>query len=162
MVGYKRILVVSRMIQTCRPAIQAGVALARCYGAELFILHPVHNPFGLKGWSLGTMSIARQYEELLKETGKKLAEIVAAEKAKGMTIKELLRDGEPTEEILNTIKEEKIDLLVMLAHEEGFLENLLFNRSNDELVRKMPCSLLLVKKEPEAIAARRKGKAAQQ
>jgi nucleotide-binding universal stress UspA family protein len=138
------------MIQTCRPAVQAGVALARCYGAELVILHPIHNPFGLKGWSLGTLSIARQYDEILKETGKKLSEIVEAEKAKGMTIKELIRDGEPTEEILKTVREEMIDLLIVLAHEEGFLENLLFNRSNDELVRKMPCSIFLVKKEPEA------------
>lgn len=151
MPGFKRILVVSRMIQTCRPAIQRGVALARCYGAELSIIHSIHNPFGLKGWSLGTMSLAKQYEQLLEETKRALAEIVASEKAGGMSVKEIVRDGEPTEEILKTIRDEKIDLLVMLAHEEGFLENLMFNRSNDELVRKMPCSILLVKKEPEGI-----------
>lgn len=71
-----------------------------------------------------------------------------------MSIKELVREGEPTEEILKTIAEEKIDLLVMLAHEEGRLEDLFFNRSNDELVRKMPCSIMLVKKEPGAILDR--------
>lgn len=42
----------------------------------------------------------------------------------------------------------------MLAHEEGRLEDLFFNRSNDELVRKMPCSIMLVKKEPGAILDR--------
>lgn len=146
----KRILVVSRMIQTCRPAIQSGVSLARCYGAELYIIHSIYNPFGLKGWSLGTMSLAKQYSQILEETRLALSEIVAEEKAKGMTIKEIVSEGEPTEEILITVKKERIDLLVMLAHEEGFLENLIFNRSNDELVRKMPCSILLVKKEPEA------------
>ena len=31
------------------------------------------------------------------------------------------------------------------------MENLMFNRSNDELVRKMPCSIILVKKEPAGI-----------
>lgn len=150
MPGIKRILVVSRMIQTCRPAIQSGMALARCYGAELYIIHSVYNPFGLKGWSLGTMSLAKQYSQILEETRTALSEIVAGEKAKGLTITEIVSDGEPTEEILITVKEKQIDLLVMLAHEEGFLENLIFNRSNDELVRKMPCSILLVKKEPEA------------
>ena len=55
------------------------------------------------------------------------------------------------EDILKTSVQEKIDLLVMLAHEEGHLEDLLFNRSNDELVRKMPCSILLVKNEPGSI-----------
>jgi nucleotide-binding universal stress UspA family protein len=68
-----------------------------------------------------------------------------------MSIKELVRSGDPTEEILKTIAEEKIDLLVMLAHEEGHLEDLFFNRGNDELVRKMPCSILLVKQEAGAI-----------
>lgn len=150
MPGIKRILVVSRMIQTCRPAVQSGVSLARCYGAELYIIHSIYNPFGLKGWSLGTMSLAKQYSQILEETRLALSEIVAEEKARGMTIKEIVSEGEPTEEILTTVKDEKIDLLVMLAHEEGFLENLIFNRSNDELVRKMPCSILLVKKEPEA------------
>ena len=51
--------------------------------------------------------------------------------------------------IVKTIAEEKIDLLVMLAHQEGHVEHFLFGRSTEELVRKMPCSILLVKKEPE-------------
>ena len=40
----------------------------------------------------------------------------------------------------------------MLSHEEGHLEHFLFGRSNHELVRKMPCSILLVKKEPGPVA----------
>jgi len=150
MSGYKKILVVSRMIQTCRPAVEKGVALARCYGAELFIIHSIYNPFSIKGWSVGTLSLAHEYDHLLKETKVRLEELVEAEKTKGLTIKELIRDGEPTAEVLKVVRDEKIDLLIMLAHEEGFLENLIFNRSNDELIRKMPCSILLVKKEPSA------------
>ncbi|NTV12331.1 MAG: universal stress protein [Desulfobulbaceae bacterium] len=150
MTGIKRILVVSRMIQTCRPAIQSGVMLARLCEAELYILHSIYNPFGLKGWSLGNLSLAKEYNQILGETKLALAEIVAEEKTKGVSIKEIVSDGEPTTEILQTIQEKQIDLLVMLAHEEGFLENLIFNRSNNELVQKMPCSILLVKKEPAA------------
>jgi universal stress protein A len=151
MSGYKKILVVSRMIQTCRPAVEKGVALARCYGAELFIIHSIYNPFSIKGWSVGTLSLAKEYDHLLKETKMKMEELVEDEKSKGLEIKQLIRDGEPTAEVLKTVRDENIDLLVMLAHEEGFLENLIFNRSNDELIRKMPCSILLVKKEPESL-----------
>ena len=39
----------------------------------------------------------------------------------------------------------------MLAHEEGRLEHMLFGGDNDAIIRKMPCSILLVKKEPEAV-----------
>jgi universal stress protein A len=144
---YKRILVVSRMIQSCRKAIHIGVSLAQRYKAELYVIHSIYNPFGLKGWSVGTMSIEKEYQKLLVDTKRKLSELVETEKKKGVSIKELVREGEPTEEILKTIEQEKIDLLVMLAHTEGRLEDLFFNRSNDELVRKMPCSIMLVKKE---------------
>lgn len=151
---YKRILVVSRMIQSSRKAIQYGVSLARKYEAQLYVLHCVYNPFGLKGWSMGTLSLEKEYENILLKAKRKLSELVGSENAKGLAIKELLRTGEPIEEILKTIQEEKIDLLIMLAHEEGHLEDLLFNRSNDELVRKMPCSIMLVKKEPGEILER--------
>lgn len=145
---YKRILVVSRMIQSCQKAIQVGVSLAHKFDAELFVVHSIYNPFGLRGWSMGTLSLAKEYEKILVDTKLQLSKLVEVEKMKGMSITELVREGEPTEEILKTIDKEKIDLLVMLAHEEGLLEDLFFNRSNDELVRKIPCSIMLVKKEP--------------
>ncbi|MCB2180541.1 MAG: universal stress protein [Desulfobulbaceae bacterium] len=145
---YKRILVVARMIQSCKKAIQNGVALARKYEADLYVIHSIYNPFGLKGWGLGTRALALEYEKSIADARRKLANLVEEERTQGMSIKEMVREGEPTEEILKAIKDEKIDLLVMLAHEEGHFEHFLFGRSNDELVRKMPCSIMLVKKEP--------------
>lgn len=144
---YKRILVVSRMIQSSRKAIQIGISLAQKYEAELYVIHSIYNPFDRRGWNLGTLSLADEYENVVQGTQRKLSELVESEKTKGMSIKELVREGEPTKEILHTIETEKIDLLVLLAHKEGRLEDLLFDHSNDELVRKMPCSIMLVKKE---------------
>jgi len=152
MISYKRILVVSRMIQTCKVAIQYGVSLTHKYHAELYVIHSIYNPFGLKGWSVGTLSLEKEYAKILLDTKEKLSDLVEAEKMAGVSITELVREGEPNEEILKVIKEKKIDLLVMLAHEEGRLEHLLFGRSNEELVRKMPCSIMLVKKEPETMS----------
>jgi nucleotide-binding universal stress UspA family protein len=63
----------------------------------------------------------------------------------------ILKEGDPTKEVLRLVKEKKIDLLVMLAHEEGHLEHFLFGKSNSELILKMPCSILLVKKEPQPV-----------
>ena len=144
---YKRILVVSRMIQSSRKAIQVGVSIAQKFGAELYVIHSIYNPFGLRGWSMGHLSLEKEYDDLLQETRRKLSELIESEKTKGMSITELIREGEPTAEVLKTIEAEKIDLLILLAHKEGRLEDLLFDRSNDELVRKMPCSIMLVKKE---------------
>ena len=65
-------------------------------------------------------------------------------------VREVIREGEPTEVILEVAKEENIDLIIMLAHEEGHLEHFLFGRSKEEIIRKMPYSVLLVKKNRNA------------
>jgi nucleotide-binding universal stress UspA family protein len=45
------------------------------------------------------------------------------------------------------VEEESIDLLHMPADEESRLDQLLFGRINDVLIRGMSCSILLVKQE---------------
>jgi nucleotide-binding universal stress UspA family protein len=57
-----------------------------------------------------------------------------------------VKDGLPADEIKKVVEEEKIDLIVMLAHEEGRLEHFLFGRTNDAILRQLPASILLVKK----------------
>jgi nucleotide-binding universal stress UspA family protein len=142
----KRILVVSRLTAHCRKAVHYGISLAKKYGAELFVMHVVHNPFGLEGWTLPPFE--RNYGILLEKSKKDIDAAINAERAEGRRIEEIIKVGEPTTVVLDAVKEERIDLLIMLAHEEGHLEHFLFGRSNEELVRKMPCSLFLVKKEP--------------
>jgi nucleotide-binding universal stress UspA family protein len=78
--------------------------------------------------------------------------MIDAEKTKGLAIKALMKEGDPSDEIVKVVKEENIDLLIMLAHEEGHMEHFLFGRENEDLIRKMPCSIMLVKKEPHKVA----------
>jgi universal stress protein A len=142
-----RILVVSRMTKFCQKAVHYGVSLARQYNAELIVLHVESNPFGIKGWNLPIVSLEEDYKRLLQD----LDRIIAREKTAGLPIRDMIREGDPTKEILKVVKEENIDLVVLLAHEEWHLEHFLFGKTNRELVRKMPCSIFLVKKEPEAV-----------
>jgi len=69
----------------------------------------------------------------------------------GFPIQELTRDGGALDEIVQVVDAEKIGLIVMLAHEEGRLEHALFGGEKDAIIRKMPCSIPLVKKEPEPV-----------
>ena len=39
----KRILVVSRMTKYCQKAVHYGISLSRKYGAELYVIHVIHN-----------------------------------------------------------------------------------------------------------------------
>jgi nucleotide-binding universal stress UspA family protein len=151
----KRILAMCGMSTSCQEIIDCGISLARKYKAELYFIHIIHNPFGLEGWNLPMFSMEEEYYKLLEETKNDLDEIIAQEQKNGLLIRGLVKEGPPTDEILKVIKEENIDLLIMHTHEETRierlelrLENFLFGTSKQELIRKMPCSILLLKQVP--------------
>jgi universal stress protein A len=147
----KRILVVSRMSKDSAKAVHYGVSLCRKYGAELYVVDVIHDPLLLGGWNLPIPAIEESFREAREEAKAEMDSIINREKRAGMTVKEFIREGDPAEDVCKLVEEEKIDLLIMIAHEEGRLEHLLFGRSNDDIIRRMPCSILLVKKEPEPV-----------
>ncbi len=143
-----RILVVSRMTSECRKAIRFGISMAQKYKAELFVMHVLHDPLIFGAWNLPKPSLEEEYEQVFKQAKRELDAIIDSERKKGIDMKEIIKEGEPVEVILSTVKEEKIDLIIMLAHEEWRMEHFLFGRANEAIIRKMPCSVLLLKKEP--------------
>ena len=143
-----RILVVSRSTKYCKKAVHYGISLARQYHAKLHVLHVLHDPFSYDGWNLPIPSLKQEYEKLVQKAREEIDRIIKSEKADGLEITESVRDGKPVDEILKIVEDEKIDLLIMLAHEEGRLEHYLFGRAIEELTRKMPCSIFLVSYNP--------------
>ena len=53
---------------------------------------------------------------------------------------------------MKVVKEENINLIIMLAHSEWRLEDFLFGRIKEEIIRKILCSILLIKEEPGKVA----------
>jgi nucleotide-binding universal stress UspA family protein len=155
MENIRRILVISRMTPYCREAIHCGVSLARKYDAELQVLHFVSNPVDMKvvnaPTSLFPAEEYKNYQNIQREAKEELDKVIKQETRNGFPIKELISDRDPLKEIVKMVREEKIDLIVMLAHEEGRLEHALFGGDNGAIIRTLPCSMLLVKKEPESV-----------
>jgi len=140
----KRILVVSRSTKHCRKAVHYGISLAKKYNSKLYVLHVIHDPFSVEGWNLPIPSLKQEYEKLVEKARADIDRIIKSERADGLEITEWIRDGKPVDEIISAVKEDKIDLIIMSAHEEGRLEHYLFGRTVEELTRKMPCSIFLV------------------
>jgi nucleotide-binding universal stress UspA family protein len=148
----KRILVVSRMTKECGKAVQYGSSLCRKYGAELYVVHVIHEPFVFGAWNLPMPSIEEAFKKARDEAKTDLDKVINFERRQGVTITEVIKDGDPTKEVIDMVKEANIDLMLLLAHEEGRLEHLLFGSSNEAILRKMPCSILFIKNEPEPVA----------
>jgi nucleotide-binding universal stress UspA family protein len=146
----RRILAVSWLTQYCQRTIHYAVSLAAKYGAELSVIHVIDTLWS-QGWNLPTMSQDESRGKEMERIQAELDNIIGSETKEGVKIKKIIKEGDPIEEIMKVIEEEKIDLVIMRTHEEGRIERLLVGGSNDALIRKMPCSILLVKKEPDTV-----------
>lgn len=139
-----KILAVSWITQQCKETVHTAVSLAAKYGAELAVIHVIDTKW-MQGWNLPMMVNEKEHQKDMERTKAELNTIINREKKGGMEINTIVKEGNPVEEILKIIEKEKIDLVVMRAHEESRIEHFIVGSSNDEIIRKMPCSVLLVK-----------------
>jgi nucleotide-binding universal stress UspA family protein len=148
---FKHILVVSWMTKHCENTIAFGISLSQKYKTELSVVHVMDTNL-LQGWSIPMMSVEQEHKKDMEKHKKELHNIISAEKKKkGMSIKEFVREGSPSDVILQLIKEEKVDLLILRMHEQSPLERMLIGGGNDEIIRAMPCSIFLVKQQTCAV-----------
>jgi universal stress protein A len=154
MEDFKNIMVVTNSTKHCRQALHCGISLAGCTHARLHVLHLMHDPFGLEHWQLplpSLKSIRNEYQDIRARAKRELDAMIAAEQAKGLPVQVSIAAGPPQEEILRAVKGNQIDLLIMTAHAEGYLEQALFDRLNEEIHRKLPCTIMFVKQEPQPV-----------
>jgi nucleotide-binding universal stress UspA family protein len=142
----KHILVVSWLTKYCDKTIQFGVSLSQKYKAELSVIHVMDTTW-LQGWSIPMVSVEQEHKRDMEKYKIELHNIISAENKKGMAIKEFVREGTPSQIVLQLIEEENIDLLILRSYEESRLERMLVGDSNDEIIRAKPCSIFLVKQQ---------------
>ena len=147
----RRILAVSWMTQYCQRTVHYAVSLAAKYGAELSVIHVI-DTLWTQGWNLPMMSPAEEHKKDMERIKAELDGIIGSETKGGVKIKKIIKEGDPVEEILKFIGEEKIDVVILRAQEEGRIERFLVGGSNDAIIRKMPCSIFLVKNDLESEA----------
>ena len=103
------------------------------YFTSIYVPHPSINKFE---------------KEIIEGAEMKLYEFADAHFGKFSSVKTSVVAGDAAEKIIDYIEDQKIDLVIMSAHEEGRLERYLFGPSVEELTRRMPCSILLVSDSP--------------
>ncbi len=142
-----KILAVSWVTQYCKGTIHTAVSLAEKYNAELFVIHVIDTSL-MHGWNLPMQSYEEERKKYVDQIKAELNSIINREKKSDLTVKTMVKQGEPVEEILKVIEKEKIDLIILRANRESRFEHFLVGGSNDEIIRKMPCSIYLLKNEP--------------
>ena len=146
----KRILVVNKMILNYQKVLHVGVSLAKKYGARLYIVHVYHNPFTTYEWDFQYPKDNSRRDlcsEIQERAKREFDTVVSLNKAQGVLIKEIVREDASADDVMQLVNEEKIDLMIMPAHQEGHLEHLMSHPDKHKILRQLPCSILLVKED---------------
>lgn len=96
-------------------------------------------------WPGDDAMIARYVDD---QTRKRTARLIDALQARGITAQVIAREGDsPTPVILALLEELEADLLCIGTHGQGRFDGLL-GSTGTKLVRRSPCSVILVRQEP--------------
>ncbi len=121
-------------------ALAHGAALARSHHAELLILHVVD---GVGGQVYG----GETGDEESRSDRQYLTELAVKLRAEGLRARGILRYGKPFEELLQVIRDEGIDLIVLRSHGHRFFGDRVFGHTIDALRHAAKIPLLAVRGE---------------
>ena len=147
-INVERILVPTDLSAESERAIEYGFVLAQRFGAHLTLLYVYNGPYAVE-----YMRGPQAYDKVLKERMyfKNTLKSIAEEVKKHYADCDFeFRDGVPSEEIVNTAKEQATDLIVISTHHYNWLTRLAYGCDAEEIMRRAPCPVLLLHKDEQA------------
>ncbi|MBA4418164.1 MAG: universal stress protein [Syntrophus sp. (in: bacteria)] len=124
--------------------VEYGVAIAKQFGAELHLLHVIPNlnyftPYESFLTPENMVAIERNVESGVDKDLNSIIEKI------DIPVKKVVKTGVIFMEIIDYIKTEKIDLVVMGTHGRSGIEHILIGSVAEKIVRKAPCPVLTIK-----------------
>jgi len=95
------------------------------------------------------MTPAQIYEVLKERAEKQMARLTTEARSNGVICGMLIRDGQPFVQIIRCAREVKADMIVMGSHGRTRLAQVLIGSVAEKVVRKAPCSVLVVKRSAQ-------------
>ena len=126
-----------------------AVELARRYEAdEIHCVHVSDIPADLLATSAYYMTgPSEQFIEQVRKEGRKGLEAFARKNFKDRPVKTVFLEGRPFVEIIRYARENQIDLIVISTHGRSGIKHVLFGSVAEQVVRKAPCPVLVVKRD---------------
>jgi nucleotide-binding universal stress UspA family protein len=145
----RRILVAVDASEPALAALAAGVEMAHRVGAAVAAIHVVDTVHPWQGEmsevGLAPLSKIRRQGQLL--LNRMVADLPATEKCQT-----ILRDGQPSKEILAAARDWQADLIVMGSQGHGHLEQFVLGSVANAVMRGAQCPVMLVRPESEVIS----------
>lgn len=141
----KKVLVPIDFSDYSKSALKYAVNFAKSFNADIILIYVVEPVIYPPDFSMGQIampSINTEWDDRAKDELQKLAKSEIAEIA---NVKTIIKTGKPFVEIIETAKEENIDLIIIATHGHSGVEHILFGSTAEKVVRKAPCPVLTLR-----------------
>jgi len=124
-------------------AFRHAAALARRFGAQLFVQHVIEPP-KQAAWSAAGGMVQERLRGARRIAEEELRTLEAEADTEDLNITYVLNDGDPKARILDTLARRRIDLLVLGTHARKGARRLLEGSLSERLVREATCPVLVL------------------
>ena len=141
----KKVLVPIDFSDYSKSALKYAVNFAKTFNADIILIYVVEPVIYPPDFSMGQIampSINTEWDDRAKDELQKLAKNEIAEIA---GVKTIIKTGKPFVEIIETAKEENVDLIIIATHGHSGVEHILFGSTAEKVVRKAPCPVLTLR-----------------
>ena len=161
MIPIKRILVPTDFSEPAEAALKWATTLAREVDAQLYLLHVVPEPYAYPwGSELSTMPLTDILAESERSADEQLHQLAAITQLPLQRVATRAVIGTPVDQILATIAEENIDLVVLGTHGRGLVGHLLLGSVAERVIRRSPVPVLTMHGDARTAELKRSAAAA--
>lgn len=138
----KRILVPTDFSEQAENALKVAVQIAKTYGSEIFIIHSMEMPLHLSTTDSGSLPEAIYFMKLAE---KRFGELREKDYLKDIVINETIGRGEIYEDIEESCKKNKINLIVMGSTGASGFKEMFVGSNTEKVVRTSNTPVLVIK-----------------
>ena len=141
---FKKILVPTDASEYSRRALTLALEMARAVQAEVVLLHVSYTPQAYWGYTISYGITVTQ--EQLDQNGELALEATLSEMdTEHVVINKKVESGHPVTIILEEIKKENIDLVIMGSHGYGAIAGSVLGSVSQRVLQRASCPVLIIK-----------------
>jgi len=153
MAFYRKILLTTDFSDYSKVAIPHAVEIVRQFNSELLVLHVLEPLLTPVDFAWGPLALSEDWEEQRAGHSQKfLNNWIVSELPTDIPVTPILAHGTPIREILQTIHDQNIDLVIMATHGQTGIAHAIFGSTSEKVVRRSPVPVLTVRKPKDRAA----------
>ena len=141
---FKRILVPTDASEYSRRALKTALELARAVHAEVVLLHVSYTPQAYWGYTI-SYGITVTQEQLDQNGELALEATLTGMDTEPIVITKRVESGHPVTIIVDQIKKENIDLVIMGSHGYGAIAGSVLGSVSQRVLQRASCPVLIIK-----------------